>query len=438
MSDHFYLAFENKHRGSRDLIRNRLSFYLPFLAPLKALYEKPAALDLGCGRGEWIELLAEQKFSPRGVDLDPGMLQICREQNLPVSEGEALAYLSSLPDASQTVISAFHLIEHVTFDTLSSIVNESIRVLQPGGLLIMETPNPENLVVGTNNFYLDPSHKNPVPALLLKFITEYAGFSRSKIVRLQESPELAAGKNITLHDVLSGVSPDYAVIAQKTAWEAAEKLFDSLFDKEYGLDLTALSEFYEDQNSKKNKKLSSEIKEVQEIQQKTQAQLAQIEISSRLHEKETQNFISKIQALHDRIGEIEELKNISRLALEKAQLIQDQAHRTDLAVHAMQHSRSWRLTAPFRWFSLQARLLRKHGIGTRFQAAFRKIFKTSEFDQKIHKNFSEQTEAPPLITTPEEKSKPDLRYAAIELMLDAQASLASEATSESIVFLEMK
>ena len=130
-----------------------------------------------------------------------------------------LLYLSALPDESQAVVSAFHVVEHITFDQLGTLVAEALRVLKPGGLLIMETPNPENIVVATRNFYLDPTHQRPIPSMLLAFVAEYAGFSRVKTLRLQESKELVNKGDVSLQDVFAGASPDYAVVAQKHAPE---------------------------------------------------------------------------------------------------------------------------------------------------------------------------------------------------------------------------
>ena len=118
MSDGFYRAFEERYRGSRELIKGRLVAYRPFVEPLLEAYPSATALDLGCGRGEWLELLVESGFKPIGVDLDKGMLEACLERGLPVEQGDALAYLSALPDESQAVVSAFHVVEHITFDQL--------------------------------------------------------------------------------------------------------------------------------------------------------------------------------------------------------------------------------------------------------------------------------------------------------------------------------
>ena len=246
MTDNFYRAFEEQFRGSRELITSRLRIYLPFVQPIQESLSPAQAIDLGCGRGEWLELLVGTGFDAQGVDLDDAMLSSCRKRGLRVRTGDAFTSLRDLPDASQGVVSGFHIAEHLPFDSLQALVNEALRVLVPGGVLILETPNPENLVVGTSAFYLDPTHQKPIPPQLLGFLCEYAGFKRSKILRIQESPELSQGKVISLFDVLNGASPDYAVVAQK---EGSETLFNALqlaFDTEYGLTLETLANRYQE------------------------------------------------------------------------------------------------------------------------------------------------------------------------------------------------
>ena len=247
MSIPFYRAFEDRYRGSRELIHERQQVYVPFLEPLKQLYSECKALDLGCGRGEWLEILQQIGFSPLGVDLDKGMLEACVELGLPVEEGDALQMLKSLPDESLTVVSGFHIAEHIPFEDLKVLVAETLRVLKPAGLLILETPNAENLVVGTQNFYLDPTHERPIPHLLLIFLTEYSGFNRSQLLRLQESAALAEGGAVDLMSVLHGVSPDYAVIAQKQALPEQLDVFDAVFGQDYGLSLETLARRFDSQ-----------------------------------------------------------------------------------------------------------------------------------------------------------------------------------------------
>jgi O-antigen chain-terminating methyltransferase len=273
MSDPFYRAFEERYRGSRQLIKSRLRQYLPFIEPLATKHPCAAVLDVGCGRGEWLELMAEIGLVPYGIDLDDGMLTTCVELGLPAQKGNAIAFLSTLPNDSQLVVSAFHVVEHISFEQLRILVREALRVLKCGGLLIMETPNPENIVVATRNFYLDPTHQRPLPPQLLSFLPEYYGFEKVKILRLQESAELAAAKHLSLLNVLNGVSPDYAVVAQKGGDEAAIVATKSAFDTEYGLTLEVLVDKYEAQDEvaarrevqRLNKALAEREKELQVV-----------------------------------------------------------------------------------------------------------------------------------------------------------------------------
>ncbi|MDN0076842.1 class I SAM-dependent methyltransferase [Crenobacter sp. SG2303] len=266
MKDDFYRSFEDRHRGSRDVINERLNVYLPFVDSLSKYYPNEPVLDLGCGRGEWLELMLEKCFAPFGVDLDDGMLDECRERGLPAHKGDAIAFLKGLPNESQVVVSAFHVVEHITFEQLQSVVSESLRVLKPGGLLIMETPNPENISVGTRSFYLDPTHQRPIPDLLLSFVAEYYGFARVKTLRLQENKSLKKSNSLSLVDVLTGVSPDYAVIAQKAASDDVMHMTSQPFEKDYGVTLNELAATYDLQISKK-------IEQAESVAQAANAQL---------------------------------------------------------------------------------------------------------------------------------------------------------------------
>ncbi|MDL2285937.1 methyltransferase domain-containing protein [Desulfococcaceae bacterium OttesenSCG-928-F15] len=272
MDIQFYKSFEDKHRGSRELIKERLGVYLPFLTPFLAMEDSKNAasvIDLGCGRGEWIELLQEAGFQSFGVDIDEGMLTDCYALKLPVKKEDALFFLQTLPDESQVAVTAFHVIEHISFDYLSTLISEAKRVLKPCGLLILETPNPENIVVATNNFYLDPSHKRPVPIDLLSFLTNYYGFERIKIVRLQESEKLKQIDFVDLFDVFGGVSPDYSIVAQKTGPKSSFNLFNIPFSEEYGISLSDILQRYQKQSLQADHKLNAGIETITTLQNTT-------------------------------------------------------------------------------------------------------------------------------------------------------------------------
>ncbi|GFZ67143.1 hypothetical protein PSE10B_36650 [Pseudomonas amygdali pv. eriobotryae] len=263
MSISFYRAFEDRHRGSRELIRERQKAYFPFIKPLQQLYPACGALDLGCGRGEWLEILIQVGLKPLGVDLDKGMLDACIELGLPVELDDALSALRKLPDESQALVSGFHIAEHIPFDDLKVLVAEALRVLKPAGLLILETPNAENVVVGTQNFYLDPTHERPIPHLLLDFLIEFSGFGRSTLMRLHEPAALAGGGSVGLMDVLGGASPDYAIVAQKTAADDQLEKFDAAFATDYGLALDTLAKRYDEQ-------VLNELNKLEQLEQHSQ------------------------------------------------------------------------------------------------------------------------------------------------------------------------
>jgi O-antigen chain-terminating methyltransferase len=241
----FYRAFEDKYRGSRELIKDRISIYIPFILPLKNLYVDSPALDIGCGRGEWLELLKDNDILAHGIDFDESMLTACHQLGLNVLQGDGIKYLKEQESESKIVISAFHVVEHISFEDLQLFVEESLRVLKPGGLLIMETPNPENIRVATEYFYLDPTHTKPIPSSLLSFLPEFYGFARTKVIRLQESQDLLKQETANILQVIEGISPDYAVIAQKDASLEILSQFDYTFLKEYGLSLNSITNKFE-------------------------------------------------------------------------------------------------------------------------------------------------------------------------------------------------
>lgn len=250
MHKKFYRAFEDRFRGSSELIKSRLKIYLAWINKLKNVEHSLQVLDLGCGRGEWLELLSEESIFAVGVDADPYMLESCNGKNLTFIKNDIFEFIQSVKDESYHIISAFHVAEHLPFLSLELLIKESFRILKPGGLLIIETPNPENLSVGASTFYIDPTHQRPIFPEFLIFLTTYLNFYRSKIVRLQEASCLETS-DIKLIDVLTGVSPDFAVIAQKQGDNQHHEIFNEFFDKEYGITLPQLAEWYDKKHHEK-------------------------------------------------------------------------------------------------------------------------------------------------------------------------------------------
>jgi O-antigen chain-terminating methyltransferase len=320
MSDDFYRAFEEKLRGPRELIKSRQRVYLPFIEPLLSFYKDAKAIDLGCGRGEWLEILKESGFNGHGVDLDHTMLLACHERGLNVVVQDALSALKALPDESQTIVSGFHIAEHIQFSDLRLLIQEALRVLKPAGLLILETPNPENITVGTVDFYIDPTHQKPIPPQLLSFLPEYYGFVKVKVIRLQEDKSLANKAWTSLRDVWSGVSPDYAVVAQKTADSFLLDCTSDAFAQEYGLTLDVLVGKFDQQARQASERADSAQAQAQ--------QASECADSAQAQARQASECADSAQA--------------------RAQQASERAANAEAALVALYRSRSWRLTAPLR------------------------------------------------------------------------------------------
>ncbi len=187
-NDDFYVALEERFRGPREAIREHLKVYLPHLHTALKDTSGPL-LDLGCGRGEWLQLLHDEGWGASGVDLNRRFVEQCRDHDLDVEQGDALRVLAARPAGSLAAVTAFHLAEHLPTTDLLSLLDQAHRVLAPGGLLLLETPNPENLLVGACNFHLDPTHRQPLPPLLLEFLLQARGFEEVEVLRLLTQPE---------------------------------------------------------------------------------------------------------------------------------------------------------------------------------------------------------------------------------------------------------
>jgi O-antigen chain-terminating methyltransferase len=218
--ENYYVAFEDTFRGNSEEIYAALNVYLPSIQSVKNdIPDNLTLIDLGCGRGEWLRLMAQQQISAQGVDLNRIMVNECRQQQLDVVAGDSIDYLQTKADASIGIITAFHIIEHLPFEQLYALFRQIFRVLKPKGMLILETPNPENLRVGSHTFYHDFTHKNPITPTSIDFLTRYTGFSDIQILRLHPYPDsdkIPGDDPLTtrINGCLSGPQ-DFAVIARK-------------------------------------------------------------------------------------------------------------------------------------------------------------------------------------------------------------------------------
>lgn len=210
--DALYVALEDRFRGTREEIKEQCKTYLPWVK------EAAPVLDLGCGRGEWLEVLRDEGIEARGVDNNRIQIARCRALELNVSEDDLLAYLRNAAAGSVGAITGFHIVEHLSLDRLVALLNEVMRVLRPGGLAIFETPNPDNVLVGSNFFYMDPTHRHPLPSELMEFLLESRGFDGIEVLNLHpwESGRIGGDSEVAnrFNDYFYGPM-DYAIVARK-------------------------------------------------------------------------------------------------------------------------------------------------------------------------------------------------------------------------------
>jgi SAM-dependent methyltransferase len=178
-----YLLFENRHRGSESEIRSRQRTYLPYFQQIRLV------LDIGCGRGEFLELLRDAGIPARGVELNPEMAGLARGKGLEVHLGDGLEYLRGLPDSELGGIFLSQVIEHLGPESLRDLVRTAMLKLAPGGVLLAETVNPQCLTTFSGAFYVDLSHQNPIHPEAARFLWESLGFRRVNILYVSPYPE---------------------------------------------------------------------------------------------------------------------------------------------------------------------------------------------------------------------------------------------------------
>ena len=235
LMDHSYFLFENRHRGSQEEIKKRQEIYLPIfkersVASLSTGMTAPGiVLDIGCGRGEFLELLREHGVLGKGIDVNEDMVYACKERGLDVEQTDALVYLESQPDNSLGGVIACQVIEHLPTDEMVELIKLCYDKLEKGGRAVFETVNPLSLLASATNFYLDLSHVRQVHPIALQFLAEALGFIDTQIkflspytdeLRLQlldnNSPDFKKlNENLTrLNEILFGYQ-DYALICSK-------------------------------------------------------------------------------------------------------------------------------------------------------------------------------------------------------------------------------
>mgnify|MGYP001575732080 CR=1 FL=1 len=222
-----YFTFEARMRGSRADVSARQRGYV-------ADFQGAApVLDIGCGRGEFLSLLREAGIEAAGVDSDRDMAELCRSEGLDVEQGDALAYIERLDDASLGGAFAAQVVEHLPPGPLVRLLELVAAKLRPGGVFVAETMNPLSLVA-MKNYYADLTHAQPLVPETLVLLARQAGFARTELRFLNEPPpeerlrsielpsdpvfdeaRIALAANVArLNEVVFGPQ-DYALIARR-------------------------------------------------------------------------------------------------------------------------------------------------------------------------------------------------------------------------------
>ncbi len=200
-----YVGFEDQFRGSREVIRARLESYLP-------LFDRTQdVLDVGCGRGEFLDLLNARGLTARGIDLNHEMVEMCRARGLDVTEADAVGYLSGLEDRSLGGIFSAQVVEHLQPGYLLRFLELAFHKLRPGGRIVLETLNPACWVAFFESYIRDITHVWPLHPDTLKYLVIASGFTRTAIEFRSPVPEQDRLQPVALPE---GASPAFSDLAE--------------------------------------------------------------------------------------------------------------------------------------------------------------------------------------------------------------------------------
>jgi len=218
--DGFYALFEQAARGTQDEIRERQRVYLPYAEQAAKATGCSAAVDIGSGRGEWLQLLQQAGLQGLGAEINRIFVEESRSKGLDVADEDGISLLRRLPAESLCLVTAFQVVEHLSFGRLLQLLQAAYAALRPGGCIILETPNPASLLVGCCSFYSDPTHQRPLVPSSLEFILMAQGFRNMQLVTLHPPAEqLPCRDDDPLAPLAArwNAGQDYAVIAYKPA-----------------------------------------------------------------------------------------------------------------------------------------------------------------------------------------------------------------------------
>lgn len=206
-----YLRFADRFRGTEEYVKRNLPFYVD------RFHSCESVVDLGCGRGEFLEALRDAGIAGRGIDLGEEFVNICRQKGLQAEQADLFDYLDEQDDGSLDGIFCCQVVEHLPPARLPDLVSLAARKLRRRGLIAIETPNPECLAIFATHFYLDPTHTRPVPASLMTFYLEEAGFGGLEVRQfapaVESIPSLAELPEAFREEFFGGL--DYAILARR-------------------------------------------------------------------------------------------------------------------------------------------------------------------------------------------------------------------------------
>lgn len=189
----WYQALQDDYRSHDSQVEARFQGYLALLdAIADDLLARAPVLDLGCGAGDWLCALRDHGIAARGVDSNKAAVTRARAQRCDVDQGDLLDCLGELPTGSVAAVTSLQVVEHLPWADVFQFFSEAFRVIGPGGLLLVETPNPENLQVAGYGFWLDPTHQRPIPPPLLLHLAKFLGFVDCHILRSAPWPQWEA------------------------------------------------------------------------------------------------------------------------------------------------------------------------------------------------------------------------------------------------------
>ncbi len=195
--DFNYLILENRFRGSEENIRSKLSPYADLVGSYHISQgSSNKVLEVGCGRGEFLELLQGQNIPCLGVEMDTGMYALAKDKKLEVTLDDIVSYLKTSANDSILGLTAFQVVEHMKYPYLLEFLSESFAKIQKGGFILLETINTSSLIPLMQNYFRDPTHTAPLHPDTLCFLIEQAGFKVKQIHKSSHYPKEAIIQDI--------------------------------------------------------------------------------------------------------------------------------------------------------------------------------------------------------------------------------------------------